>query len=95
MAARLVAGGPAPPAARRERRDDPRRVADGTGGALAAWIGVRPAMFVGAIIGFTSVLPIVLSPLRSLREFPELEPPPLLHEEGVVTALGGPAAADA
>jgi MFS family permease len=66
-----------------------------TGGALASAIGIRPALFVGASLGFVSVLPILLSPLRSLREFPEPEPTPLLHEEGLVTAVGGPAAIDA
>jgi MFS family permease len=66
-----------------------------TGGTLASTIGLRQAIFVGAILGFVSVLPVVLSPLRSLREFPEPEPTPLLHEEGLVTAVGGAAAIDA
>jgi MFS family permease len=67
-----------------------------TGGAIAATAGLRTALFVGAIGGFTSILPIVFSPIRSLREFPGAEDDPLLqHEAGVVTELGGPAAADA
>ena len=67
-----------------------------TGGAIAATAGLRTALFVGAIGGFTSILPIVFSPIRSLREFPGAEEDPLLqHEAGVVTELGGPAAADA
>lgn len=67
-----------------------------TGGAIAATAGLRTALFVGAIGGFTSILPIVFSPIRSLREFPGAEKDPLLqHEAGVVTELGGPAAADA
>ena len=67
-----------------------------TGGAIAATAGLRTAIFVGAIGGFTSILPIVFSPIRSLREFPGAEEDPLLqHEAGVVTELGGPAAADA
>jgi MFS family permease len=67
-----------------------------TGGAIASVAGLRTALFVGAIGGFTSILPIVFSPILSLREFPGAEPDPLLmHEEGVVTELGGPAAADA
>jgi hypothetical protein len=67
-----------------------------TGGAIAATAGLHTALFVGAIGGFTSILPIVLSPIRSLREFPGAEEDPLLlHEAGVVTDLGGPAAADA
>jgi hypothetical protein len=42
------------------------------------------------------VLPIALSPIRSLREFPEPEGDPLLqHEPGLVPELAGPAPADA
>ncbi|HEX5172737.1 MAG TPA: MFS transporter [Gaiellaceae bacterium] len=67
-----------------------------TGGAIATVAGLRTALFVGAIGGFTSILPIVFSPIRSLREFPGAEEDPLLqHEAGVVTEMGGPAAADA
>ena len=67
-----------------------------TGGAIATAAGLRTALFVGAIGGFTSILPIVFSPIRSLREFPGAEEDPLLqHTAGVVTELGGPAAADA
>jgi MFS family permease len=67
-----------------------------TGGAIASTAGLRTALFVGAIGGFSSILPIVFSPIRSLREFPGAEEDPLLqHEAGVVTELGGPAAADA
>ncbi|HEY7420578.1 MAG TPA: MFS transporter [Gaiellaceae bacterium] len=58
------------------------------GGALAATVGLRTALFVGAIGGFSSILPIVFSPIRSLREFPEPEPDvPLLHEPGLVPAV--------
>jgi|SRR5579884_274330 len=63
-----------------------------TGGALAAAFGVHTAITIGAIVAFVPVLPIVLSPLRTLREFPELEETPLLHEAGLV---GTPASADA
>jgi MFS family permease len=57
-----------------------------TGGAIAATAGLRTALFVGAIGGFTSILPIVFSPIRSLREFPGAEEDPLLqHQAGVVT----------
>ena len=67
-----------------------------TGGAIATVAGLRTALFVGAIGGFTSILPVVFSPIRGLREFPGAEEDPLLqHEAGVVTELGGPAAADA
>ncbi|MFN2628251.1 MAG: MFS transporter [Gaiellaceae bacterium] len=67
-----------------------------TGGLLAVTIGLRPTLFVGAAGAFFSVLPIVFSPIRGLRDFPEPESDPLLlHEAGVVAAPGGPAAADA
>jgi MFS family permease len=62
------------------------------GGALATAFSVRTALFVGACLGFSSTLPILLSPLRKIREFPEQEETPLLHEAGLV---GGPASADA
>jgi MFS family permease len=65
------------------------------GGALATGFGVRTALFVGAGFGFLGILPVILSPLRTLREFPGSEDVPLLHEPGLVTELGGPSAADA
>jgi MFS family permease len=66
-----------------------------TGGSIAAAAGLRTALFVGAIGGFASILPIVFSPIRSLREFPEAEPDPLLqHEPGMVGELAGPATAE-
>jgi MFS family permease len=64
-----------------------------TGGALAAAYGVETALVIGAIVAFTSVLPIVLSPLRTLRDFPEMEEVPLLHGPGVLP-VGGPAAVE-
>jgi hypothetical protein len=67
-----------------------------TGGAVASAAGLRAALFVGAVGGFSSILPIALSPIRTLREFPGAEEDPLLqHQAGVVTELGGPAAGDA
>src|SRR4051794_5005661 len=65
------------------------------GGALATAFGVRTAILVGAGLGFVSLLPVLLSPLRTLREFPEQEDVPLLHDAGLVTQRGGPSAADA
>ncbi len=41
-----------------------------TGGALAATVGLRTTLFVGAIGQFVSVLPIVFSPIRGLRGLP-------------------------
>ena len=66
-----------------------------TGGAIAATAGLRTAIFVGAIGGFTSILPILASPLRTLREFPEPEADPLLqHEPGMVGQLTGSVSAE-
>jgi hypothetical protein len=46
---------------------------------------------VAAIGSLTAVLPIVLSPIRQLRELPEPEvETPLAHEPGLVS-LDGPA----
>jgi MFS family permease len=66
-----------------------------TGGALASTIGLRKTLVVGAIGGFTSVLPIVLSPIRALQEFPEPEPELEPFEPGLVPAAPMPAAPDA
>ena len=41
------------------------------GGAIGTAFGLRTALFVGAVGGFTSVLPLVLSPIRTLKEMPE------------------------
>jgi MFS family permease len=65
------------------------------GGALATTFGVQTALIVGACLGFVGLLPILLSPLRTLREFPEAEEVPLVHQPGLVTEVGGPAAIDA
>ncbi len=64
-----------------------------TGGALASTIGLRETLFVGGIGGFTSVLPIILSPIRSLEGFPEPEPEPF--EPGIVPPAPMPAVPDA
>jgi hypothetical protein len=48
-----------------------------TGGALASVIGLRPTLWVGAAGTCLCFLPILLSPLRKLREMPtEQEPDP-------------------
>jgi MFS family permease len=41
------------------------------GGALATWVGLRETIVIGAIGGGLSVLWIVFSPQRHLREMPE------------------------
>jgi hypothetical protein len=41
------------------------------GGALATTIGLRETMWIGAAIGSVCFLPVLLSPVRQLREMPE------------------------
>jgi MFS family permease len=41
------------------------------GGGLASTIGLRPTMFVGTIAAALNIVPILLSPLRSVVEMPE------------------------
>ena len=43
------------------------------GGAIASSFGLRTALVVGAVGGFTGVLPIVFSPIRKLKTMPESE----------------------
>ena len=57
------------------------------GGALASWVSLRFAIWVGAIGMSLAVLPVLLSPVRTLREMPEpVEEPPLPSE---AEAAGG------
>ena len=64
------------------------------GGALASWVSLRFAIWVGAIGMSLAVLPVLLSPVRTLREMPEPVEEPLPSE---ADAAGGlvPAAAGA
>jgi MFS family permease len=41
------------------------------GGALASWIGLRPTLWVGAIAGAFTFLPVLFSPVRSVARMPE------------------------
>jgi MFS family permease len=41
------------------------------GGALATWIGLRETMWVGAVIGSFAFIPVLFSPVRTLREMPQ------------------------
>ena len=50
------------------------------GGALASWVGLRFAIWVGAIGMSLAVLPVLLSPVRTLREMPEPVEEPLPSE---------------
>ena len=43
------------------------------GGAIASTFGLRTALVVGAVGGFTSTIPILLSPIRKLKVIPESE----------------------
>jgi len=56
------------------------------GGALASWFGLRTAIWVGAIGMSLAVLPVLLSPVRTLREMPEPVDEPLPSE---AEAAGG------
>jgi MFS family permease len=56
------------------------------GGALASWISLRFAIWVGAIGMSLAVLPVLLSPVRTLREMPEPVDEPLPSE---AEAAGG------
>ncbi|NEA17569.1 MFS transporter [Streptomyces halstedii] len=49
------------------------------GGVLGGWIGVRATLWVSCAALALASLPLVLSPLRTLREFPEV------REEGVAS----------
>jgi len=40
------------------------------GGALGAWLGVLPTLWVGALGSILAFLPVFLSPLRTMRELP-------------------------
>ena len=64
------------------------------GGSLATWFGPRTAIWVGAIGMSLAVLPVLLSPVRTLRKMPEPVDEPLPSE---TEAAGGlvPAASSA
>jgi hypothetical protein len=53
------------------------------GGVLGSLIGVRPTLLVAAVGGGLSFLPVLLSPLRTMRDLPSYEAP-------VPAALGQP-----
>jgi MFS family permease len=62
-----------------------------TGGVLASTIGLRETLFVGAAGGFLAVIPLVLSPIRTLRDMPEPEEvlPTVAAGEGGLAPLPG------
>jgi MFS family permease len=53
------------------------------GGVLGQTLGVRPALWIGAVLGVFCFVPVLLSPLRGMRELPK-------HEEHTVPE-GAPA----
>ncbi len=63
------------------------------GGALGSWVSLRFAIWVGAIGMSLAVLPVLLSPVRTLREMPEPVEDPLPSEAeaagGLVPATAG------
>jgi MFS family permease len=58
-----------------------------SGGALATWLGLREALWIGAIGALFTFLPILLSPVRSIERMPEpLEEPVRDEALGPLTA---------
>jgi MFS family permease len=60
------------------------------GGALASWVSLRFAIWVGAIGMSLAVLPVLLSPVRTLREMPEPVEEPLPSEADAAGGLVPP-----
>jgi MFS family permease len=58
-----------------------------TGGALASLIGLRETMVVGAVGGLLTIVPILVSPLRSVGKMSELEP----QSSSIASASSAPA----
>ena len=74
-----------------------------TGGAIATAYGIRTALWVGAIGGMFTFLPVLLSPVRAIQEMPKPVDEPLPMEadaaggivEPTTSPLAGTAPADA
>jgi MFS family permease len=60
------------------------------GGALATTFDLRTAIWVGAIGNSLSWLPLVIGPVKSLREVPEIEQEPPLGESETQALFPGP-----
>jgi MFS family permease len=56
------------------------------GGAIATAFGLRTAIFVGAVGEFLAILPVLLTPVRSLREMPMPAEDPVDPAAGVEAA---------
>jgi MFS family permease len=65
------------------------------GGVLAQALGVQTALWVGAIGSFLAVVPLVITPVRTLRAMPDTPDEPTLAEIGLAldesTLVSGPA----
>lgn len=57
------------------------------GGVFGSAFGIVPTLWVGVVVGFTSVLPVAISPLWRLRELPSHDDSD--GETDTVTAVGG------
>jgi MFS family permease len=64
------------------------------GGALGSWIGLRETLWIAAICGSFTFLPVLLSPVRALRDMPEPagdgQPVASEVEAGVLSAVHDP-----
>ncbi len=59
------------------------------GGVLGHYIGVRPTLWVGAIGGMLAFLPVLFSPLRTMRELPTYSGDAPVDDSPVEVAHGG------
>ena len=57
------------------------------GGSLGSWIGLRETMVIGAIGGLSAVVPILLSPIRSVGKMSEVD----VQSEPIASASSAPA----
>jgi MFS family permease len=57
------------------------------GGSLGAWIGLRETMMIGAVGGLSAVVPILLSPVRSVGKMSEVD----IQSEPIASASNAPA----
>jgi MFS family permease len=65
------------------------------GGSLGTWVGLRPALWVAALGGLGTFLPILLSPVSRLRTMPQQVDEPLPSEAELAGGLATPTAAAA
>ncbi len=63
-----------------------------TGGALGTWLGLRTALWIGAIGALFTFLPILLSPVRSIETMPEPVEEEMAPPEELIVPSGVPGA---